>query len=514
MSCGSLFFRLGSLPLSGADEPRYARIAEEMDESRDWITPALEGRPWLEKPPLYYWMTAPFYSVFDSPEVAARAGSALCALLAALTLFWLGAVVHSTRAGLLAATVLLTSLGWVGFGRSASTDMPFTACFTVGMAILGSALRLNLGWKSLAGYLFIGLAVLGKGPVALILAAGIVLFTWFVNERGDTLRKWHVGSGWIVTAAVAVPWFWLAFRENGFAFISIFFVNHNIARYVTDIHHHAQPFYYYLPVVLGLLFPWTGWLALLIGASPLTQFRKWRSWDPVKVFLTSWFLVPMIFFSLSGAKLPGYVLPSLPPLALLAAMRLDSLIEAPSAQRHRRLSLFLHSGLSGAMAVAAAISFGALYQAWGAGLILAGAILLPGLFSFRCGLRGDWRKAVIATAVQGLVIVMATAQFAFPVLGAHMSTREIAHRTLEQRTPGEPIVTYRFFHHSLNYYTGYQVVDQITDPEALKKFVEERPNCLVVTNEKGSAQIDGINGIAAHLLARQAKFRLLRLTKD
>ena len=90
ISSGSLFFHLGSLPLTGADEPRYARIAQEMHERGAWITPELEGKPWLEKPPLYYWITSPLYSIFSSPETASRVGPALCALIAALAIFWVG----------------------------------------------------------------------------------------------------------------------------------------------------------------------------------------------------------------------------------------------------------------------------------------------------------------------------------------------------------------------------------------------------------------------------------------
>ncbi len=90
ISLGSIFFRLGSLPLTGPDEPRYARIAQEMHDQGTWVTPTLEGKPWLEKPPLYYWLTIPFYSVFNSPETAARVAPALCALAAALAIFWLG----------------------------------------------------------------------------------------------------------------------------------------------------------------------------------------------------------------------------------------------------------------------------------------------------------------------------------------------------------------------------------------------------------------------------------------
>ena len=136
ISLGSLFFRIGSLPLSGADEPRYARIAQEMHERGTWVTPLLEGKPWLEKPPLYYWITSPLYSLFHSNETSARIGPAICGLITALTIFWLGSMLWTRQAGLIGALILLTSLGFAGFGRGASTDMPFACCLTLGWWLL------------------------------------------------------------------------------------------------------------------------------------------------------------------------------------------------------------------------------------------------------------------------------------------------------------------------------------------------------------------------------------------
>jgi 4-amino-4-deoxy-L-arabinose transferase-like glycosyltransferase len=306
------------LPLSGADEPRYARIAQEMLDQRQWITPILEGKPWLEKPPLYYWITIPLIPHIVSPEIAARAAPAVCALISALAVCWLGSLLWTRLAGLLGALILLTSLGFAGYGRSASTDMPFTCCLTVALALLAAASERAIGrGKVLWAYVFLGLAVLAKGPAALVLAAGIMFFFWFLDDRRIVLSRWHILTGFAIAALLAIPWFWLAFRQNGYAFISTFFINHNIARFVTDIHHHSQPFYYYFAALLALMFPWSGWLPVLVSKSPIEGLRRWREWNPGMLFLACWLLFPLVFFSLSDSKLPGYILPSLPPLALI-----------------------------------------------------------------------------------------------------------------------------------------------------------------------------------------------------
>jgi 4-amino-4-deoxy-L-arabinose transferase-like glycosyltransferase len=510
ISLGSLFFRLGSLPLSGADEPRYARIAQEMQERGDWITPTLEGKPWLEKPPLYYWLTIPLYTAPLANETIARIGPAVCALLTALAVFWLGSMLGARLAGMLGATILLTSLGFIGFGRSASTDMPFTCCLTLSMAIFAAAIARDIGLKVLAAYAFLGLAIAGKGPVALILAAGIGGLFWLVSERRGILRRWHIFSGLIITAAVSVPWFWLAFKQNGWAFIATFFINHNLARFVTDIHHHSQPFFYYLPVLLVLFFPWSGWLILLTGQSPLRELRRWREWNPVMVFLACWFLLPILFFSLSDSKLAGYILPSFPPLALILGMRISRWIDNPGASRKLRVSMTLHLILSAAMALGAIVYFQKEYGgSWRVGLLLAFAILIPALFAFR--FRAQCKRAFSATAIQGLLILVAVAQFAFPVLGAYHSTREIAHQAIGLREAGEPVVTYRFFHHSLHYYTDYRITEDLRDFGALHAFAQKHPRTLVLTKSDALQDIVGSKDFSVTLLGKQGSFYLLRL---
>jgi 4-amino-4-deoxy-L-arabinose transferase-like glycosyltransferase len=511
ISAGSFFFRLGALPLSGADEPRYARIAQEMLGQHNWVTPSLQGKPWMEKPPLYYWITIPIYYVFTINETTARIGPALCAMLTAIAIFILGSRKSYGHAGLFGACILITSLGFIGFGRSASTDMPFTCCLTIALAIFAAAVEKDLGLKVLTGYVFLGLAVLGKGPIAIILAAGIITIVWFLDERGVLLHNLRVIPGLIITAAVSLPWFWLVFHQNGYSFILTFFVNHNIARFFTGIHHHSQPFYYFIPVILALLLPWSGWLPVLIQ-SPKEGIKRWRQWDPLMVFLACWLLFPIIFFSLSDSKLAGYILPSLPPLALILGIRISRLIARPVENTRLRIAVMIHLLLSIAMAFTALQYFHKSYGgSWRTGILLSLSIVLPAFFVFGFGLKGQCLKAFSSTVIQGLIIIFATSCFAFPVLGAYHSTQDIAHQALAIRQPGEPITTYKFFHHSLHYYTGYQVDEHLENPESLIQFAQQHPNTLVITNLKGADEISSFKQLSTSILGKQGNFRLLRI---
>lgn len=514
---GTIFFRIGALPFVGADECRYARIAEEMNGAGRWVTPLLQGLPWLEKPPLYYWLTIPMIRAFGMSETAARLAPALCALLAAVAVIWLGTRLWTRQAGLWSGLILLTGIGYCAFGRSASMDMPFTACLTSAFAVLALAVINGrpVWWQTGGAYVLLGLAVLAKGPAALVLGAGILVLFWVFDEQGGSLDSSRVIWGGLIAFAVAFPWFWLAFRENGFSFVSIFFINHNIARYVTDVHHHEQPFYYFVPVLLGLLFPWSGWLPALIPGSLRARALNWRAWDRATLFLACWALFPLLFFSFSTSKLPGYVLPCLPPIALLLGRRLAGLSEAGEAGNSLRFSRWFYLVLSAGLAVALPIVFQIDYGgAWKAGLLLAITVAVPALLAFSFAGRGRYRAAVLATAAQGVVFVMAAVQFGSAPVAEYHSTRAIAGQVLEADAGGEPIVTYCYFHHTLHYYTGYRVGDNITDPGSLLDQARRNRSLLVVTELPQVQNVKGLPGLSVTLLGQQGNLRLLRVVSQ
>jgi 4-amino-4-deoxy-L-arabinose transferase-like glycosyltransferase len=332
-----LFAHLGAIGLVGPDEPRYAWIARAMSTSGDWVTPRLFGSPWFEKPVLFYWVAAIGFQLHLPPEWAARLPSALGALLAALVLGWLAHKFYRERkskglkAALLAPLLFSTSVAAIGFARAATPDMLFCAMLTLSMACAIMALdragvfsagaeltsrekQNDLVPLSLFGA-SLGLSVLAKGPAAIVLAGGAI-GAWAVSTRNwrAAIRFLHPIA--IVSfSVIALPWYVLCAIRNP-DFVRVFIFEHNFERYLTPLFQHKQPFWYFGPIVcLGLL-PWT---VLLI---PVTQkgLRLWRenSWaDSPGFFLAWWAIFPILFFSLSQSKLPGYVLPAIPPIVLL-----------------------------------------------------------------------------------------------------------------------------------------------------------------------------------------------------
>jgi 4-amino-4-deoxy-L-arabinose transferase-like glycosyltransferase len=322
--CGFLFFYgLAQFGLIGADEPRYAQVAREMLERRDWITPTLGGHPWLEKPPLYYWQAMLAYSIFGVSDWAARLPSALDATLLVLALYFF---LRRFRPGfeLDGSLIAASCAGIIGYAHSASTDMPLTAAFTIGMlawlAWYESEKKIYLA----AFYAFIALGVLAKGPVAALLAFLVICAFASATRRPRIILKSLWLPGIILFYAIALPWYFAVQARNP-PFFHEFIVEHNLGRFSQNIYHHTEPFWYYVPVLILGLIPWSifavlGWIES-IGSSKKTQISSESSPADVQfttgIFAACWLIIPLLFFSLSKSKLAGYILPSIPAAALL-----------------------------------------------------------------------------------------------------------------------------------------------------------------------------------------------------
>jgi 4-amino-4-deoxy-L-arabinose transferase-like glycosyltransferase len=325
------FSNLGVIGFVGPDEPRYAWIARDMAETGDWVTPRLYGRPWFEKPPLLYWGGATFFKLFGEghPEVAARLPSAISALLATLALAWLAWRTYGEECARWLLLLLPTSVGMIGFSHACATDMPFAGMFTIAMVFAAVALGLTRSdedtpilprtpWTALLLFgFFLGLAVLAKGPAAVILSAGTVFF-WAVFAK-----RWRQAFQLLHPAAIAsfcmtaLPWYLLCSRRNP-DFFRIFIIEHNLKRYVTPEFQHIQPFWFYVPVLLLSFLPWLS-LLLAVGFAGLRQFWRARKVGVVSGLALSWSLFCLLFFTASKSKLPGYILPAIPAVTLLLA---------------------------------------------------------------------------------------------------------------------------------------------------------------------------------------------------
>ena len=308
------FYRLGVPGLMDPDEGRYAEIAREFFVLRDWGIPHLNLLPYLEKPPLVYWLTALSFKVGGFTEAAARLPSAVSALGGVFLAYGLGRALWGPGPGVLGALVLASTAGYVALGRILTLDMPFALWLNLGIGL--GYLALSRGQNRLWpwAYLALGLAVLTKGPVALVLA-GLVWVIWVMVNRGSVRPLIQVRC-WVLLAIITLPWFvYVQWRYP--EFFRFFILEQHLGRFLTPAIH-PEPLWYYVPVLLGLLLPWT-WLL------PWTLAAKGRWRDPDYRFLLIWAAVILVFFSLSRGKLVPYILPALLPLALLVGHALARL---------------------------------------------------------------------------------------------------------------------------------------------------------------------------------------------
>jgi 4-amino-4-deoxy-L-arabinose transferase-like glycosyltransferase len=357
------FSHLGAIGFVGPDEPRYAWVARDMAETGDWVTPRLYGKPWFEKPPLYYWGAAVCFKLFGVSEAAARLPSAISALLATLAMAWLAWRVYGAETARWLLLLLPTTVGMIGFSHAAATDMPFSAMLTIAMVcaavVIGLVPNESSGdgaqhaahpqgepsiarrrWLALILFgFFLGLAVLAKGPAGIILCVGAVFF-WalFIKQWRDALRLLHPAaiSAFCLTA---LPWYILCARRNP-DFFRIFIIEHNFKRFLTPEFQHVQPFWFYVPVLLAAFLPWT--------AGMLAVFVDLPSRSPLNIFFLSLGLFPVLFFTLSQSKLPGYILPALPPLAWLLGRTVSLAAKWP----HKKLLAAACAITSAALAIA------------------------------------------------------------------------------------------------------------------------------------------------------------------
>jgi len=467
---------LGGVGFIGPDEPRYASIGRAMAVSGDWVTPRLDGQPWFEKPPLLYWTIAVGHELRLPDEWAARLPIALASI--AFLIFFYGVIERefSARAALAATTILATSAGWLTYSFAALTDLLMSA--TLGAAMLLAlfdtafdARRKLSGYRgalgSPAGYVvgaLLGASMLAKGFVPLVLFAPV-----FLVARGKRLTSI---AGCIVVAA---PWYVLCSIRNGSAFWMDFFWKHHVERFLSSSLQHVQPFWYYIPVLLAGLFPWTPLAGLLL-------LRK--TYDDVRVrFLTLWLLYALVFFSAAQNKLPGYILPLMPALAILLAVSIDRCPESP-------FGVQWVLGASGLMlmifpAISAALPDALLSGLSKAHLVFAHALPFVVIAAAAWVLAWrNYRTAALVTVAMSVAVGIAYLKIAiFPVLDQRVSVRafvtahtaEVSSSCLE-RVP-------RSWEYGLAYYAGHALPPCSGTATEARPRVTVRDSQLVVVDQ-------------------------------
>ena len=353
-------FGLSAAGLIGPDEPRYASIGREMAVSGDWITPRLWGETWFEKPPLLYWMAATGFRAGLGTELAARLPVALTGIAFLIFFFVLLRREFGELPAFYSTVILATSAGWIAFSHAAATDLPLAATFGASVLLAMVWLRRQSKRALIGSGVLLGLAILAKGLVPLVLT--VPLF-WFGRRRVRDLALFVA-----VAVAAAAPWYVAVTLWHGSEFINEFFWKHHFERFASESLQHVRPFWFYIPVLLAGIFPWTPLLMLLARRVDRDIPRR---------FLTAIVVFGFVFFSVSTNKLPGYLLPLFPPLCVLLGVALDE-VKSKGRGQQQAILLAACAALLGLVPVAGSL----LPRALQSGLSRASwALSWPGIFA-------------------------------------------------------------------------------------------------------------------------------------
>jgi len=342
------FFGL-TIPFLGPDESRYAQVGREMFERGDWLTPTLGGFNWFEKPALLYWLEIASYHVFGVNEFAARFGPAVFGLGIVASLYVLGKKLVATNVEpettsdlpTTIALVAASSLGILAFAHGASFDIIITFPMTASLVsffiwhskneTVEGANRVSI--SLVLFYVFIGVSLLAKGLIGAVFPVAIVIFYYLLSRKMPS-RTFIFSLFWggIVAVVVASVWYVPMYVRHGYEFIDEFFVQHHFQRFTSNKYQHPQPFYFFLVVLPLMILPWLPFFIASIWNLIRDQIRAVSASPPPGVrppnlllFTFAWLLVPLVFFSFSGSKLPGYILPAVPAAVIFAAVYLDQL---------------------------------------------------------------------------------------------------------------------------------------------------------------------------------------------
>jgi 4-amino-4-deoxy-L-arabinose transferase-like glycosyltransferase len=422
---------LGGAGFLGPDEPRYASIGREMARSGDWVTPRLNGNPWFEKPPLLYWTTALGHRLHLPDEWAARLPVALASLAFLIFFFATMEREFSMRVAAAATAILATSAGWLAYSFVAVPDLQMSAALGAALLVALFDTRPHRGW--LAGAL-LGASILAKGFVPAVLFAPV-----FLIARGKRLA--------ILAACtvIAAPWYLLCTLRNGAAFWDEFFWKQQAGRFLDPGLEHVQPFWFYLPVIFAGLFPWTPLMGLL---------ARRKTFEDLRVrFLLMYVVFGLLFFSAARNKLPGYVLPLLPALAVVLAVALSRLSDGAASWWMAACVLLLVAIPTVARVLPDALLVGVTRMrpslAFGLPFVLVAALVWFMAWNQRAPL------AMLTAALAAAVAAGYLKNSVFPALDQRVSVRGfwLAHQPQAAQACLEDVS--RSWAYGLNYYAGH-----------------------------------------------------------
>lgn len=492
----TFFLGLGRAAISDSDEAFYAEAAREMVEGGDWLTPHFNYEDRWQKPALYYWLTAATYLVASPTEWTARLWSALSGL--GLVLLTCGAARRITTrddAAWLAGAIVATCFGCFAMARMALPDLPLA--FFITLTIWAA---LDNRW--LVAGAAAGLGFLMKGPIALVIPAIVLVPIWWRERHAVPVPARGLAAAALVFALVGLPWYGAMTARHGIEYLQSFFVGDNLERFATDRFNEPRPWWFYLPIVLGGMMPWAAYLVIVPWRSAVSVVRRRRQLMREEWRLLIWAFVPLLFFTISIGKQPRYILPVLPPLAILLARSVMKRIHDadPAARSVLTASTWTTAALYAVLAILLLRAESLFITAYplltytGVALIAASALALAWLAASR-----RWRLLPSVMAVCAAVLLLSV-QFGALAGVRPEPVEQMAVLIQTHRTSGEPVGEYQVFVRNLVFYTRFKQVELFNEGRALD-FLKSPERVLLVVRTVDLPRLEAISGVTTKRLA-------------
>lgn len=515
--CGLTFFAaLGRPAIADSDEAFYAESAREMVETGDWLTPYYNYDTRFQKPVLFYWFVALGYVLLGVSETAARMPSALAGLGLVLVTWAVGRRWCHPDTGWIAGLVAATSFGYFSMARQSLPDLPLAffvtlAVWTTFEAASDHAGRERRRWLLVSGAA-LAAAILTKGPVGIVvvLLAVVPVLAWEARGAGwwtplavlRVLPARDVIAAAALCVGIAAPWYGAMAIEHGPGYLWNFFIGENVERFATSRFNEPRQLWFYIPIVAGGLFPWTP-LALLWVDTIRRLWRRTRTLAATEIRLLAWFVVPLVFFTISIGKQPRYILPLLPPLAILLADTVRRRLQPTGTDRQLARAgtlagavlLVLGFGLFRLSSLAIVAAPWA-QRAGAVGLIGGGVALVVVAWSRA-------QRRLVPTLAAVTIVGLLAVQYGVLAQPRPAAVERVAAAIAEHRVGYQAVGAFGVMVRNLVFYTRVRQTDLFNEQRAVDVLQSDTPILLVV-RQRDLERIERRRGLSPRRLAQVA----------